>query len=625
MSGTEKIDPGVSSPTERAPSVPPRTVRLDLPSAAGAAPDLDPADGRYALGKTLGRGGFGEVRRCEDHRIGREVAVKLLTNDREPEARTRFLREVRIQGQLEHPAVVPVYDLGQWPEGGTFFTMKRLHGIDLAEVLSRLRAKDPEALKKYSRRRLLSAFTTVCLAIDFAHTHGVIHRDLKPANIMLGDFGEVHVIDWGIAKVLPPHEARGSQPQVDVDATPVSTVRGAILGTPGYMAPEQCRGEVDALDARTDVYALGAVLFELLTLHPLHAAANIHDAMLSTLQGADADARARFPDADVAPELAAICARATALNPADRFPSARELADAVERFLDGDRDQERRRALADAHAARAAERAALALRDAEDHAPRTAALQEAMRALALDPAHASASQTVVQLLLHPPRALPPEAEEELREESERESREGAAQGVVAFGVWLLFFPLALWMGVRSWKVFAGLSLCLLALIAMLHRASRRGVGNPLPLMVGVFFVIMGLSGVAGPFLLVPGNLVANAVFLAMHIDPKDRRALMILGALSIVLPVVFEQLGFVDAAYTFAEGAIHVHPRMLWLSPLPTKLFLVVTGLTVVVIPVVVVGRLRDALLAARRRLAAHVWNLRQLLPAATRERLDGD
>ena len=158
---------------------------------------------RYRIGDTLGVGGMGEVRRCRDRRIGREVAMKVVRSDAAGLAwmRERFLREARIQGQLEHPCIVPVYDLGMGPDGATYFTMKRVRGATLEDVVDALRAGDPEAERKWSRRRLLSAFSTVCGAVDYAHSRGVVHRDLKPGNVMLGDFGEVYLLDWGLAKV----------------------------------------------------------------------------------------------------------------------------------------------------------------------------------------------------------------------------------------------------------------------------------------------------------------------------------------------------------------------------------------------------------------------------------------
>src|SRR3569623_3016195 len=175
---------------------------------------------------------------------------------------SRCLREARIQGRREHPAVVPVHELWYDGESRPVFVMKQLAGTTLAQVIARLAAGDTEAIATFSRQRLLRAFADVCLAIEFAHTRGVVHRDLKPANIMLGDFGEVYVLDWGVARVSGGEDDRASFADIDT-ADGTNTVAGAILGTPGYIAPEQIRGEAD-LDGRAAVYALGCILFVLL-------------------------------------------------------------------------------------------------------------------------------------------------------------------------------------------------------------------------------------------------------------------------------------------------------------------------------------------------------------------------
>ncbi|HVY45658.1 MAG TPA: serine/threonine-protein kinase, partial [Minicystis sp.] len=376
----------VATPPDRAgrgapaPPAPPslasaRTVASPRPPSNGSNPagvDVAPAPledegfaARYDVGALIGEGGMGEVRAARDRRVGREVALKVVRagSGSRSDARARFEREARVQGQLEHPSVVPVYDLGLAPDGAAFFTMKRVRGRALDEILAALRAGDAETTAAYGRRRLLGAFASACLAVAFAHARGVLHRDLKPGNLMLGSYGELYVLDWGLAKVRGAREddARG-EPAVasrrpddaapDVTATSdAKTVAGSILGTPGYMAPEQVRGDVDALDARCDVYALGAILFEMLTLEPLHRRDGGLDAIhRATLQGVDASPARRAPGAAVPPELDAICVRATALDPAERFPSARALHDALERYLDGDRDVAHRAELAERHA-----------------------------------------------------------------------------------------------------------------------------------------------------------------------------------------------------------------------------------------------------------------------------------
>jgi serine/threonine-protein kinase len=182
----------------------------------------------YQLGALIGHGGMGEVVAAYDPRVGREVAIKRLrAAAASGDGVARFLREARIQARLEHPAIVPVHDLGTDPDGRPYFTMKRLAGVTLAHQLA---TKPPPP-----RQRLLRAFADVCLAIELAHGRGVVHRDLKPANIMLGDFGEVYVLDWGLARVLGEHDASVG---ADVESLDGMTQAGSVLGTPGYMAPE---------------------------------------------------------------------------------------------------------------------------------------------------------------------------------------------------------------------------------------------------------------------------------------------------------------------------------------------------------------------------------------------------
>ncbi|MEO7091663.1 MAG: serine/threonine-protein kinase, partial [Polyangiales bacterium] len=197
------------------------------------APSVSPT-ARYAETALLGEGGMGKVVLAHDARIGREIALKELRADRDlgPAERERFLREARVQGQLEHPSIVPVYDIDRRTDGTVFFTMRRVLGRTLHTVIEDLATGEPAAVARYTQRELLTAFATICLTIDYAHMRGVIHRDLKPANIMLGDFGEVYVLDWGLARLVDEIE-----PEAAV-ASRLSTP-GMLMGTPQYMAPEQ--------------------------------------------------------------------------------------------------------------------------------------------------------------------------------------------------------------------------------------------------------------------------------------------------------------------------------------------------------------------------------------------------
>ncbi len=262
----------------------------DLPDLTGTP---------YEILETLGRGGMGTVYLALDHRLDREVALKVVQlPEGGGEEVDRLLREARVLARLEHPGIVPVHDAGLLPDGRAFYAMKRVRGLRLDEHARLILL--PERLR---------AFERVCEAVAFAHAHGVIHRDLKPENVMVGPFGEVLVLDWGVAKVRPSH------PQPPLSPPPprppgergltAGTAHGTILGTPGYMAPEQERGEIDRIDERADVYALGA--------------------LLGFLLGGEA-----------APKpLEAIRRRAMAAEPSDRYPKVDDLAADLSRYLAG--------------------------------------------------------------------------------------------------------------------------------------------------------------------------------------------------------------------------------------------------------------------------------------------------
>ncbi|MGE5185602.1 MAG: serine/threonine-protein kinase, partial [Acidobacteriota bacterium] len=350
------------------------------PTLGAPAPAASPSRGDitgYALGALIGRGGMGEVVVARDERIGRDVALKRMRVEGSPDALARFLREARIQARLEHPAIVPVHEIARDAAGQPYFTMKRIGGRTLGELLA---ASPPAPLQ-----RLLRAFIDVCNAVEFAHSHEIVHRDLKPANVMLGDFGEVYVIDWGLARFAGERDAAsvGS----DLDSLDGATQVGAVLGTPGYMAPEQLHAAADVGPA-ADVYALGSILFEILAREPLHPRGAALQSMLAAI---DPSPAARRPDANIPPELDALCASALARDPAAR-PTAAQLGEQVERYLDGDRDLEARRALAATWLARA--RAAI---EADDIAGRAEAMRLAGRALALDPASEPAAELVTRL------------------------------------------------------------------------------------------------------------------------------------------------------------------------------------------------------------------------------------
>jgi serine/threonine protein kinase/Leucine-rich repeat (LRR) protein len=228
---------------------------------------------KYDIGKVVARGGMGAILDAREAAIERRVAMKVMLDASSPDDLIRFVAEARITGQLEHPNIVPVHELSVDESGQPFYTMKMVRGITLRKVLELISEGVPETVKKYSLPALLTIFQKVCDAMAFAHSKGIIHRDLKPENIMLDDFGVVLVMDWGLAKVLtqkdaPARDVTRSAAHALLSEPSGATLAGTIMGTPQYMSPEQARGEIETLDVRSDIYALGAILYHILALRP---------------------------------------------------------------------------------------------------------------------------------------------------------------------------------------------------------------------------------------------------------------------------------------------------------------------------------------------------------------------
>jgi eukaryotic-like serine/threonine-protein kinase len=611
---------------------------MDGPEPDGSMPpapeedDDEPPDGfgsRYADVGLLGRGGMGEVRLARDQFVGRKVALKVIRRGRahRPRSRTRFMREARIQGQLEHPAIVPVYDLAQTPDGRPYFTMKRVTGVTLEEVIAGLRRGDAELAEPYSRRRLLEAFSRVCLAVAYVHESGVLHRDLKPANVMLGRFGEVYLLDWGLAKLLDEeHEAAPGPEDGDFEGTTLDdhdgrTAAGELMGTPGYMAPEQIDSGGRPLDARADVYALGAILFELLTYEPLHARGPVQRKIGSTIRGADARASERFPEREVPPELEAIAVRATADEPDARYPTARAMADAIEAFLDGDRDLSMRRDMAQRWAAKA-ERAAKDAIDRGDLGARSRALSHASRALALDPNDERARATFVRLLVEPPTTMPAAAVESLVEAERAAERVSARGGAIGYTAWLCFLPFLLWMGVRSWTLLTAMVALVLVAIACsvvaIDHPRPEAWSRPVAFVAGIG-ALMLLGRLCGPLVLVPGLAATNTAAVIVHAPTRRRPFYLVAAAAAVLVPMLGEALGWLPDSYLFVDGQILVAPQLAELPRLPALVFLIAATITAVVVPPLLLARTRDGLRIAERRLAVHAWQMEQLLPRAAR------
>lgn len=292
---------------------PTRDERSAPPPPASLVPEVQAAQTtRYRLHEVVGAGGMGTVYEAEDVRLGRRLALKLLREDVGGEASSRsarFLREARITAMLEHPNIVPVLELGELEDGVPFYTQRLVRGRSLAKALQAC-ADLP------ARLALLPHFLDLCHAIAYAHGRGVVHRDIKPGNVMVGPFGETVVVDWGLARVKgAPPEALGPGP-----ATPAKgvTAVGQALGTPGYMSPEQAAGLLDRVDERSDVFSLGAVLFELLVGRPPFTGRSNEEVLRQAISGPMPVAAGQ----GVPPDLAAVAAKALSRDPALRYPDA---------------------------------------------------------------------------------------------------------------------------------------------------------------------------------------------------------------------------------------------------------------------------------------------------------------
>lgn len=306
----------------------------DEPSAlSGLAPV---SAGRYILGEEIARGGMGVVYRATDTVLSREVAVKVLQAKYGPDsgAARRFAEEARITGQLQHPAIPPVHDLGTLPDGRPFLAMKLIRGQTLEQLLK------GRADLAADRGRFLAAFEQLCQAIAYAHAHNVLHRDLKPANVMVGSFGEVQVMDWGLAKVLASRERE--RPEADPDETTAGTQvvglrdsdeqftqAGSVLGTPAFMPPEQAVGAVGKIDARSDVFGLGAILAVILTGKPPFSGGSVETTRVQAAQGKVTECFARLDECGAHPDLVALCKRCLSPEKDDRPADAGEVAKEV--------------------------------------------------------------------------------------------------------------------------------------------------------------------------------------------------------------------------------------------------------------------------------------------------------
>ena len=300
---------------------------------------------RYQVRGELARGGMGAIEVVFDKDVRRELARKTILAERlelkgahTGRALARFLEEAQVTGQLDHPGIVPVHEIGVGEDGRPYFTMKLVEGQELSECFARHQAGDPE----WTRERILGVLLRMCEAVAFAHSKGVIHRDLKPANVMVGRFGEVYVMDWGLSRVLGREEAAPeARPGAvhstarDIDSASDSallTADGAVIGTPAYMPPEQASGSIGSLGPRSDVYAAGAILYRLLAGRAPYEAKSGSTVVQQVIQGPPAALQLVAPSAPA--ELIAICERAMERDPQRRYADMLELAEELRAFLE---------------------------------------------------------------------------------------------------------------------------------------------------------------------------------------------------------------------------------------------------------------------------------------------------
>jgi serine/threonine protein kinase len=295
----------------------------------------------YKILRLLSQGGMGRVYVARDIDLGRDVALKQVIGDfaKHPEFRTRFSFEATALANLEHPGVVGVYGQGRDRQGRPFFVMRLAKGEVLSSEIKRFHAGDNWRPKErlLELRRLLNTFMVVCNVVAYAHSRGVLHRDIKPSNVIVGKYGETFLVDWGLAKVLFLPDVQHDQMEVPSAFHPDDfhgmTQFGAMVGTLAYMSPEQASGRNDLLEPATDIYSLGATLYEILIGRPPFGGAKSSEIIKNVVQGTFP--KPRDIASDLPSALEAVCLKAMALRPEDRYASASALADDVERWLAG--------------------------------------------------------------------------------------------------------------------------------------------------------------------------------------------------------------------------------------------------------------------------------------------------
>ncbi len=298
-----------------------------------------PSETKYIYDTELGRGGMGAVYATIDQDIRRKVAMKVMLPGVSSSTGhiKRFLEEAQVTGQLEHPNIVPIHDIGIDEESKIYFTMKLVKGETLEDIINRIGKGDAGSKQKYSPVTLLQVFMKICDGVSYAHSKGVLHRDLKPENIMVGDFGEAMIMDWGLAKVLGRDDqpAGGPAAPETAESDPYRTAAGQIVGTPSYMSPEQACGDIAELDERSDIFSLGGILYKILTYQAPYRGKSAREALQKAQKRILQSPEIRAPQNMIPPELSAVCMKAMAREKDDRYQTAADLKNDLLLYLDG--------------------------------------------------------------------------------------------------------------------------------------------------------------------------------------------------------------------------------------------------------------------------------------------------
>jgi serine/threonine-protein kinase len=453
---------------------------------------------------------------------------------------------------------------------------------------------------------------------------------------MFGEFGEVILLDWGLAKLreqkpgepmayVPMPDRRALDEVRSIDTTAV----GEVLGSPGYMSPEQA---VDSQGVGTaaDIFALGSVLFEILTLHHLIPGETSQLVAANTRLGEfDAHIAKRFPELDAPPELEAICVRATDMDPKRRHERARDIADAIESFLEGDRDVARRRSMAGKHtrsAIAALSESVEAKSPDQARAARSRAIREVNHALAIDPQSQTALRTMMKIMTEAPTAVAPEAEAAVRESEERALRTVARRGTYAYVAVAVNVALMGLLGVvDAWALGVAIGCFLLAAAG----TTLGSVNKRVPVgQVIVAVILLSSCGIAassmlfGPLVYVPSLAAANVVVFAAGVGRRYRWFALTCGILAILLPLALELGGVLPAGWVFKDGMIAITPRAIEFPGASALALLTLASVGTVLFPVLLVGAERDARVKAERELVQRELALAEFVPAEAGEAL---